>query len=64
MRLGNSDNKCTCAKIKNRNIQNFGFDIELFHSPKNFNIFLLKDAMPVSFSSELFTSYILTTFKQ
>jgi len=25
---------------------------------------LFKDAMPVSFSSELFTSYILTNFKQ
>jgi len=25
---------------------------------------LIKDAMPVSFRSELFTSYILTAFKQ
>ena len=25
---------------------------------------MFKDAMPVSFRSELFTSYILTTFKQ
>jgi len=37
MRLGDSANKCACAKIKNRNIRNFGFYIELFHSLKHFN---------------------------
>jgi len=34
--LGDSTNKCACAKIKNRNIQNFGFYIELFHFLKHF----------------------------
>ena len=32
MLLGDSSNKWTCAKYKNRNIRNFGFDIEYFHS--------------------------------
>jgi len=36
VRLGDSANKCACAKIKNRNIRNFGFYIELFHSLKHF----------------------------
>ena len=30
VRLGDSANKCACPKIKNRNIRNFGFYIELF----------------------------------
>jgi len=36
VRLGDSANKYACAKIKNRNIRNFGFYIELFHSLKHF----------------------------
>jgi len=36
MRLGDFANKCACANIKNRNIRNFGFYIELFHSLKHF----------------------------
>ena len=36
VRLGDSTNKCACAKIKNRNIRNFGFYIELFLSIKHF----------------------------
>jgi len=35
----------------------------LFHNI-SFDIKIFKDAMPVSFRSELFTSYILTIFKQ
>jgi len=36
VRPGDSAYKCACAKIKNRNLRNFGFYIELFHSLKHF----------------------------
>jgi len=36
VRLGDSANVCACAEIKNRDIRNFGFHIELFHSLKHF----------------------------
>jgi len=38
VRPGDSANECACAKIKNRNIRNFGFYNELFHSLKHFRI--------------------------
>ena len=41
VRLGDSANECACAKIKNRNIRNFGFYIELFHFLKHFRRSLL-----------------------
>jgi len=28
--------KCACTRIKNRNVRNFGFDIEHFHALKHF----------------------------
>jgi len=45
VRLGDSTNECACAKIKNRNIRNFGFYIKLFLFLKHFRrsfLFLLQ----------------------
>ena len=41
MLLGDSANKCACAKIKNRNIPKFCFDIELFHTLKQERLLFL-----------------------
>jgi len=53
VRRGDSANKCACAKIKNRNIRNFGFYIELFHSLKHFKR-----------SSSIFTSILSHSYEK
>jgi len=44
------------------NVYRFSYRIGIFFNPGTSELF--KNAMPVSFRSELFTSYILTIFKQ
>ena len=51
--LGDSTNECVGTKIKNRNIRNFGFYIELFHSLKHFRR-----------SSFIFTSILSQCYEQ
>jgi len=48
----------------NSNLFNMKTFVTCFSSTTNVFQSSLKDAMPVSFRSELFTSYSLTTFKQ